>query len=125
MITRELYLMGRDKEYPLQPEFETNIDKLLSSVNRFISSYGHEVNITSGYRPGHYNQAAGGAPHSAHVTCEAVDLDDRDRLIGRYAKANLWLLEECGLYLEEPAFTKRHCHLQTRAPKSGKRVFIP
>lgn len=35
------------------------------------------------------------------------------------------MLEKHGLYREAPAATPTWCHLTTRAPKSGKRTFIP
>lgn len=128
MITRDEVLKGRDRDYPLTPEMETNLDKLLVAVNRIREAWGKPLVVTSGYRPGHFNKAAGGAKKSSHVTCEAVDFSDPDGSFGKWCLQNLKLLEEAGLYMESPIYTheppgKRWIHLQTRATKN--RVFIP
>lgn len=64
-----------------------------------------------------------GAANSAHRDARAVDVyDPLDRL-------DDWItdkqLEAVGLYREAPAHTPGWCHLQTRAPGSGKRTFQP
>ncbi len=83
------------------------------------------VKVSSGYRPGHYNKDAGGAPNSAHSTCQAVDFYDLDGKMDFYCLANLPILKRCGLYLEAPTGTQGWSHLSTRRPNSGARVFIP
>ena len=35
------------------------------------------------------------------------------------------LLEQLGLYMERPQWTPDWVHLQVRAPKSGRRVYVP
>ena len=61
---------------------------------------------------------------SAHLTGQAVDIADDGSL-------QQWLLEhetdmgKCGLYAEDFRYTKSWCHLQSVAPKSKKRFFIP
>lgn len=117
--------MGRDTEFPLSGELEENLTHLLAAVNLFRNTYGKPMVVSSGYRPGSYNTRAGGAAKSAHVTCEAVDFRDRDGSLAEYCLSNLPLLEKCGLYLENPVYTVGWVHLQTRAPKSGSRVFNP
>lgn len=130
MISRDEILMGRDRDYPLTPDLMQNLDKLLIAVNKLRDAWGKPLIVTSGYRPGHYNKSAKGAIKSAHTTCEAVDFKDADGEFGKWCLANLPLLEECGLYMESPAYTheppgKRWIHVQIRPTKSGKRVFIP
>lgn len=125
MITREEILMQRDKEFPLTPELENNLKKLLEAVNKFRKAYNKPLFVSSGYRPGAYNKAAGGAKKSNHMICLAVDFKDKDGEVDKFAKDNLKLLEECGLYLEDPDHTPGWCHLQCSPPKSGKRVFKP
>ena len=130
MITRDEVLKGRERDYPLDSELELNLSRLLDAVNRIRKEWGKPLIVTSGYRPGHYNKSARGAKRSAHMTCEAVDFQDKDGEFGKWCLANLKLLEEAGLYMESPLYTheppaKRWIHLQIRAPKSGNRVFIP
>ncbi len=128
MVTRDEVLKGRDRDYPLTPELEQNLNKLLDAVNKLRKEYGKPFVITSGYRPGHYNKSARGAKKSAHMTCEAVDIRDVDGEIAKWCLDNLSLLEAAGLYMESPIYTheppnKRWVHLQVRPTKN--RVFIP
>lgn len=130
MISRDEILKGRDRDYPLDAELTTNLDKLLIAVNQIRQAWGKPLIVTSGYRPGHYNKSARGAKRSAHMTCEAVDFQDGDGSFAAWCLSNLKLLEEAGLYMESPLYTheppgKRWVHLQTRRPPSGNRVFIP
>lgn len=113
--------MGRDKEYPLSPELEANLVKLLIAVNKLRTLYGKPMYISSGYRPGHYNKDAGGAKNSTHITCQAVDFKDTDGKIKDFI--TLSVLEECGLYMEAPHSTPMWCHVQVRPTKN--RVFTP
>jgi hypothetical protein len=129
-VTRDEVLKGRERDYPLTPELEANLTKLLEAVNKLRIAYGQALVVTSGYRPGHFNKSAKGASRSAHMTCEAVDFRDSDGALGKWCLNNLQLLEQLGLYMESPLYTheppgKRWIHVQIRAPKSGNRVFIP
>jgi hypothetical protein len=129
-ITRDEVLKGRERDYPLTPDLEDNLTKLLEAVNKLRLDYGKPLVVTSGYRPGHYNKSAKGAKKSAHMTCEAVDFRDSDGEFGKWCLNNLHLLEKYGLYMESPTATheppgKRWIHLQIRPTKSGKRVFLP
>lgn len=123
MISRDEVLMGREKEYPLTPDLEKNLSRLLAALNLFRGAYGKPMNVSSGYRPGKYNQAAHGALNSSHVTCEACDFHDRDRALTKWCLANLDKLEKFGLWMESPISTPTWVHLQIRAVKN--RVFIP
>lgn len=125
MISRDEVLMGRDKEYPLTPELEANLQALLKSLNQFRDLYGIPMIVSSGYRPGHYNTDAGGAKGSAHMMCEACDFRDSDGSLDFFCANRLDVLEQCKLYLEMPKNTPGWCHLTVRPPKSGNRIFIP
>src|SRR5690242_5679764 len=103
MISRDEVLMGRDKQYPLDSELENNLGLLLSALNKLRAIYGKPMYVTSGYRPGNFNQAAGGAKKSAHMSCQAVDFKDADRKLKDWCLNNLQALEQCGLYMEDPA----------------------
>lgn len=115
--------MGRDKEYPLTPQLEANLQVLLERINRFRWRYGRPMVVNSGYRPGKYNEEAHGAKNSSHLTCEAVDFQDPDRTITRYILGNPGILTECDLFMEDPSDTPTWVHLQTRSVMSGRRIF--
>lgn len=64
---------------------------------------------------------------SSHLYGCAIDIADPD---GKLAQ---WLLSiegqsklvECGLWMEDPKYTKGWIHLSSYMTKSGKRIFIP
>lgn len=118
-------LMGRTKQFPLDPENQHNLEYLLLKINLFRDKYNKPLIVSSGYRPSSINQAVGGAKKSAHQTCQAIDFIDKDGKIKEFLKQNPNLLEELDLYQEHPDYTKTWVHLQTRKTKSGKRIFIP
>lgn len=113
-ITRREVLMNRDLEFPLSPELEANLEKLLLALNRVRIAYGKPMAVSSGYRPGHFNIDAHGAPNSTHTVCQACDFADPDGLIDQFCQANQKLLESCGLWQENPANTIGWCHLDIR-----------
>lgn len=115
--------MGRDREYPLSDKLEENLRKLLVSLNKFRNIYGKPMTVTSGYRPGKYNTAAGGAKASAHLSCEACDFHDPDGTLDSYCLVNQQVLAECGLWLESPDSTPNWTHLDIK-PRNN-RVFKP
>ena len=113
--------MGRDVEFPLSPELEKNLSNLLVALNAFRAVYGKPMRVSSGYRPGKYNTAAGGAPNSTHLVCMACDFADLDGSLDAFCLANLPSLEQCGLWLEDPERTHGWTHLDIRA--RNNRVF--
>lgn len=123
MITRAEVLMGRDREYPLSPQLEQNLEDLLRRLNNVRALYGKPMLVTSGYRPGGYNRAAGGAAKSCHLICKAADFSDPDGELAKWLLNNLDVLVEEGLWLENPKYTKGWVHLQTRPVAA--RVFKP
>lgn len=126
MISRDEVLMGRDSKWPLSPELEKNLERLLASLNHFRRSYGKPMTVTSGYRPAAVNVLIkNAAKFSNHQKCLACDFADLDGALGKFCLDNLELLESAGLYLEDPHFTKGWCHLQCVPPASGRRVFKP
>lgn len=131
MITREEILMGRDKQFPLTSELEANLARLLTAVNAVRKAYGKPMVVSSGYRPAHFNTAAGGAKRSAHMICMAVDFRDPNGEIDKWCDENQDLLESLGLWQEHPDATKGWCHLDiaVRAvrerPGCKKRQFKP
>lgn len=121
MVSRSEVLMGREVEFPLTDQYEQNLTHLLDCVNQLRTKYGKPMYVSSGYRPGAANRAAGGTQHSAHLSCEAVDFKDADGEIKKFCTVEV--LEECGLYMEHPDSTPSWCHVQTRPTKN--RVFKP
>ena len=128
MVTVEEYLMGRDKQYPNEftTELRTNAQDTVSKINELLSAFGETRKVRSGWRPAAVNAATlGAAPLSKHMTCQACDLDDLEGDLDQWCFENRWALENIGLWQEHPASTKSWTHLQTVAPKSGKRIFYP
>lgn len=121
MITEDEILMGRDEDYPIDAIKHTNLVQLLGAVNKLRMLYNQPMFVSSGYRPGHYNDAAKGAPNSSHMQCQAVDFHDRDNKIKEWITEEI--LEQCGLYMEAPGSTPTWCHVQIRPTK--KRIFNP
>ena len=123
MITVKEYLMGRDKNYPLDMLQAYNMADLLVRVNCLFKTLGVSPRVSSGYRPSAINKTIGGAKMSTHTICKGIDLIDPDKELATLIKANLKLLEEYGLWLENPDFTKNWVHLDTKERKN--RIFNP
>ena len=121
--------MGRDKEFPLDMLQARNMAELLSRVNWLFGTLELHAKVSSGYRPSAINKKINGAKNSAHMSCEAIDLVENDGFLAAKMLDHLDLLEQCCLYLENPKYTIKNgiqwIHLQSRAPKSGSRVFNP
>ena len=122
------YYMGRDREYhaELTPELRANARETVGRVNRLLKRAGFTRRVTSGWRPAAVNATVpGAAKGSKHISCIAIDLEDRDGALDAWCMAHLDVLEELGLWLEHPDATPYWCHLQTLPPRSGNRVFQP
>ena len=130
MITLETYLMGREKQY--RDEYTDQIMEkahiTVARCNELLERAGRSDidKVVSGWRPQAVNKATrNAAPSSRHITAEACDLPDADRTLAGWVADNLDVLEEVGLWAEDFRWTPTWVHLQTVAPKSGRRVFIP
>ena len=123
MITVQEYLMGRDKDFPLDILMLRNMAELLSRVNHMIAFLEWDPRVTSGYRPSAINKSVGGAKKSTHTMCAGIDLADPEGKWGAYLKNNQTILLKYDLYLEHPDYTKGWVHLDMR--KRRNRVFIP
>jgi uncharacterized protein YcbK (DUF882 family) len=121
MITPKDYLMGRDKEYPLSIEQALNMADLLARINHLFAILKIDAHVNSGYRPGKYNIQAGGSPKSNHLICKAIDIADPRGELADLFKSNLKLLEEYGLWMEDPSKTPGWVHLDTKERKN--RIF--
>lgn len=124
-ITLVEYLMGRDTPHPISPELLQNAEDTVEGANELLRHYGSYRRVNSGYRDPEANRKAGGSPRSKHLTCQAIDLEDRDGSLAKWCLKNLKLLELIGLWMEHPDVTPTWIHLQIVAPGSGNRVFWP
>jgi len=140
MFTLKDYAMGREKLYPNSwtEIVKNNAIELLRRVNPFLEFIGFAAAVlSSGWRPHVLNMKMGGRRKSNHVIGAAIDILDRDKKLAAYFYALAGtnpindspevnaLLEKFDLYMEHPAYTIGWIHVQTIAPASGKRVFIP
>lgn len=123
MITVKEYLMGRDSIQPLDTNKAINMADLLSRVNWLFSKLNVVPRVSSGYRPESINKAVGGAKLSTHTVCMGIDVYDNKKELAKALKSNLELLEEAGLWLENPDHTNGWVHLDIKQRKN--RVFNP
>lgn len=123
MIKLKDYLMGRDKEFPLDMLQAQNAAELLARINWLFGNLKLKPKVSSGYRPSAYNRQIGGAKMSTHTVCAGVDLHDPDGMLAARMLDNLDLLEECGLWIENPRHTKNWVHLDMKTRKN--RIFNP
>lgn len=124
MITKDEYLKGRNKKYPLNDVQTRNMNILLRIINQIRTECGKPMIVSSGYRDPESNKAAGGSPRSCHLTCEAIDIQDLDGSFKQWVLDHD-ILERYNLYMENPLNTPTWAHLQTRKTASGKRIFKP
>jgi hypothetical protein len=143
-ITVEQYFMGRDKAHPPSTVLRQNAAITVALANEMLDEAAIDgVPLTrmdqitgnlvaSGYRPAAVNErTANAAKSSTHLTCEGIDIQDsRNQDLARWCLKNLPILERLGLYMEDPRWTysvngDHWVHVQTRPPRSGRRVFVP
>ena len=130
MIDTQSYFKGRDIKYAeeMTSDILRNSEITVARVNQLLERAGRSDihTINSGWRPQGVNDAtANAAKGSKHLSAEACDLPDADRSLCSWAVDNLDVLEEIGLWIEDPRWTPTWLHVQIVPPKSGKRVFIP
>lgn len=140
MITVAQYFMGRDASHSteLTPEIRRNAALTVQVVNELLSRAAAEgvqpginpqtnSNVSSGWRPPGINEkTANAAKGSTHLQALACDVrDTRGRELARWCLANLDVLAELGLWMEDPRWTPTWVHLQAVPPGSGKRVYRP
>jgi hypothetical protein len=119
MITEQMYWKGRDVDPRYSSEctsaIRANAAETILHVNGLLDDLGYtdeETPVNSGWRPSAINAATpGAAPHSAHLTAEAVDIGDDGTLYAEIL-AHLELLKKWKLNLELD--TRGWVHLDTR-----------
>mgnify|MGYP001197080265 FL=1 len=127
MITVDDYinqhLVGHEPK--LTDEIQANAAVVCDRANQLMEASGMDRGLRSGWRPSAINHGAGGAPHSKHMTGEAVDIEDNDGTLDAWCRDNVAVLENIGLWLEDDTATPTWTHVQSVPPRSGHRFFIP
>lgn len=115
----------REQSDECTTEVRVNAADLAERVSRLLDHLGVSPSISSGFRTSKANTKAGGSPHSAHLTGQAVDLDDPKGTLAAAINRDVSILATYDLYCENTNFTFGWVHLSTRGPPSGRRVFVP
>lgn len=114
------------RNYSTDDNTQAELNNLLEKLNAVRSAYGKPMTITSGLRS-QADQARinPDAPKSKHLLGQAADIYDPSSKFWQWCMANMDLMVELGLYFEDKTATPTWVHIQTVAPKSGKRIFKP
>lgn len=116
---------GREKSDECSSEVRIKAADLAERVSRLVDHLGIKPIISSGFRTTEANRKAGGSRSSAHLSGEAVDLEDKDGSLDAAIDADPSVLDTYDLYREHPHYTPGWCHLSTRKTLSGRRTFVP
>lgn len=101
-----------------------NLDDLCRKVNAL--GYVPPMNASSCLRSLKDQQRINPkAMGSSHLYGAAVDIADPTGALAKWLLSHKSKLIECGLWMEDPAYTKGWVHLSSYMPKSGNRIFIP
>lgn len=146
LLTVEMYLMGRERSHASEftPVLLGNAREWVRRNNLLLARMAQDgvapatdqvtgTAMASGWRPPGVNaRTANAGKASTHITCEGGDLQDHlDRRLARWCLAHLDVLEQLELWIEDPRWTAGRTgtdpwlHTQTRAPRSGRRVYVP
>lgn len=141
IITLKDYWNGNDLKYPreLRPEIVQEATELVVRVNKLLAELERagvrlerhprtKTVLSSGWRPPEVNaDTPGAAMRSNHLWGRAADLYDPEGEIDDFLMTDEGqrILATIGLWMEHPAATKGWSHVQTRPPRSGRRVFYP
>ena len=115
----------KDRLIHVTPEIRKNAEEFVPKVNAFMERFGKPRGMSSGYRDPVSNSNCNGAKYSWHCRGKAIDIFDLSGDLGEYIINNESVLEELGLWAEDPKFTKDWVHLQSEPPRSGNRIFKP
>lgn len=80
---------------------QQHMEVLLVAINKLRALWGEPMVVTSGYRtPEDQQRINPSAPHSKHITGDAVDIADPDGRLYKFALANQDKLAQYGLWCE-------------------------
>lgn len=132
MLTLDDYWMGRDKKYAAEctDEIQSNAAGTVRAVNKLLALAQLDDiirdTVASGWRPSCVNDATcNAASHSKHLTAEAVDIVDGNRVFAQWCLDNQEKMADCELWAEDFRWTPTWVHLSIRPPLSGRRIYIP
>lgn len=135
LLTRDMYFKGRNRKFSqdLTDELKINADKIIARSSELLNRIGiGKCYVTSGWRPKSINAQVGGSLNSQHIYCNAIDISDPTGIMGKWCSENIESLAEIGLWMESLVATHKSedkrewwVHLQSVAPKSGNRIFMP
>lgn len=100
------------------PEIRANASIMAERANALSIIFGHDFELTSGFRDPASNRKCDGAPRSWHLRALALDIADVERTLERFI-ADSRALAACGLWAEAPD-EKTRTHIQTEAPRGWK-----
>jgi hypothetical protein len=112
--------------YPTTLVQSRNLLVLLHSLNIVRKEWNQPMIVTSGLRsPEDQLRINPSAPNSKHLTGEAADIQDIDGQLYKWLQSPSGnaIMVEASLYGEMG--TRGWVHLQTKAPRSGNRWFLP
>jgi hypothetical protein len=134
MLSLQELLKGKDFN-SIPKEHQGNMLELLLRINKIRAAYGKPMTVTSCYRSMQehldiYKRKGitdtNRIPmQSKHLYGQAVDISDPTGALDTWCQNNVVLLEQVGLWLEHPDYTKGWTHFQIVPPKSGNRFFKP
>lgn len=118
------------RNFPTNEVIEKNLDILFQRLMELQDACEMALTITSGLRSDEFQmklieEGKSKAFGSKHLAGAAADLADPEGILSDWALSNLKVLENIGLWMEDPNYTPGWVHVQMMAPRSGKRVFIP
>lgn len=112
--------------YPTTPEIDSNLSVLLTRINMIRTQWGKPMTVTSALRSqADQDRINPHAPKSNHLLGAACDILDSNQELQKWCKANEFVLESVGLWMEDFSATPNWCHFQIYPPKSGHRWFMP
>lgn len=116
----------REKSSECTTQVRINAADLAERVSKLLGALGiTKVKVSSGYRTAQANIQAGGKERSAHMSGQAVDIEDISGDLGRLVMSRPDLLQLYDLYIESPHATPSWIHFQSRRTASGNRIFKP
>lgn len=129
MISMKELLMGRAEFKDLDKDIQDNLSLLLIKINIVRKAYGKPMKVNDGFRRSK-DTPKNGAAKSKHLLGAAVDIDDDDNCtFWNWCLANLDIIHDAGLYMEDPRWTHGKIgtwvHFQSLPPASGKFIFVP
>lgn len=116
--------------YPTTPEIDTNLNILLTRLNKVATVYGKPMTVTSGLRSEAKQdeliaEGKSNSTKSKHLSGQAADILDADGALRLWILLNIELMVFIGFWFESLDSTPDWVHFQIVPPASGKLFFKP